>query len=231
LRFAGAPDAAADAAVELLERAGHPVVRIEWADRYSLGAEFYRWEFATAIAGAVLGVNPFDQPDVEAAKIVTRRLAGEYEATGTLSDDDPPLQEAGLRALLNQLREGDYFAVLAFIEMNQAHRNALDAIRGLVRDRWKVATTVGFGPRYLHSTGQAHKGGPNSGVFLVITGDDGEDLAVPGQRYSFGTIKRLQARGDFEVLASRGRRVLRVHLKNVEAGLRDLHAIIGSARQ
>jgi transaldolase/glucose-6-phosphate isomerase len=231
LRFAGAPDAAADAAVEQLERAGQPIVRIEWADRYSLGAEFYRWEFATAVAGAVLGVNPFDQPDVEAAKIVTRRLAGEYEATGTLSDAEPPLQEAGIKALLDQLRDGDYFAVLAFIEMNQAHRNALDAIRGLVRDRWKVATTVGFGPRYLHSTGQAHKGGPNSGVFLVITCDDAEDLPVPGQRYSFGTIKRLQARGDFEVLASRGRRVLRVHLKNVEAGLRNLHAMIGRVEQ
>ena len=231
LRFAGAPDAAADTAVEALERADHPVVRIEWANRYALGAEFYRWEFATAVAGAVLGVNPFDQPDVEAAKIVTRRLAGEYEATGMLSDDEPPLQEAGIKAMLGQLQEGDYFAVLAFIEMNQAHRNALDAIRGLVRDRWKVATTVGFGPRYLHSTGQAHKGGPNSGVFLVITCDDMEDLPVPGQRYSFGTIKRLQARGDFEVLASRGRRVLRVHMKNVEAGLRDLHAIIGGVEQ
>ena len=231
LRSAGAPDAAADAAVERLERAGHPVVRIEWADRYALGAEFYRWEFATAVAGAVLGVNPFDQPDVEAAKIVTRRLAGEYETTGTLSDDEPPLQDAGdITALLDQLREGDYFAMLAFIEMNQAHRNALDAIRGLVRDRRKVATTVGFGPRYLHSTGQAHKGGPNSGVFLVITCDDAEDLPVPGQRYSFGTIKRLQARGDFEVLASRGRRVLRVHLKDVEKGLRDLHAIIADIR-
>jgi hypothetical protein len=175
-------------------------------------------------------VNPFDQPDVEAAKIVTRRLAGEYESTGTLSDDEPPLLEADIRALLDQLRDGDYFAILAFIEMNQAHRNALGAIRGLVRDRWKVATTVGFGPRYLHSTGQAHKGGPNSGVFLVITCDDAEDLPVPGQRYSFGTIKRLQARGDMEVLASRGRRVLRVHLKSVEAGLRDLHAIVAGAR-
>jgi transaldolase/glucose-6-phosphate isomerase len=226
LRFAGAPDAATDVVVEQLERAGQSIVRIQWADRYSLGAEFYRWEFATAIAGAVLGVNPFDQPDVEAAKVVTRRLAGEYEATGALSDDEPPLRTKDMTALLEQLREGDYFAVLAFIEMSQTNRNALDAIRGLVRDRRKVATTVGFGPRYLHSTGQVHKGGPNSGVFLVITCDDAEDLPVPGQRYSFGTIKRLQARGDVEVLASRGRRVLRVHLKNVEAGLRDLHAII-----
>jgi transaldolase / glucose-6-phosphate isomerase len=228
LRYAGAPDAAADAAVLKLERAGHPVVRIEWTDRYALGAEFYRWEFATAIAGAVLGVNPFDQPDVEAAKIVTRRLAGEYEQTGTLSDEEPPLQQEDVTALLDQLREGDYFAILAFIQMNDAHLNALDNIRGLVRDRRKVATTVGFGPRYLHSTGQAHKGGPNSGVFLMITSDDPEDVPVPGQRYSFGTIKRLQARGDLEVLVSRGRRVLRVHLKSTASGLRDLHAFIGA---
>jgi transaldolase / glucose-6-phosphate isomerase len=225
MRLAGAPDAAGDAAAERLQRAGHPVVRIEWADRYSLGAEFYRWEFATAIAGAVLEVNPFDQPDVEAAKVVTRRLAGEYEKTGTLSDDEPQVHAGAITSLLDQLREGDYFAILAFIEMNRENQSALDSIRGFVRDRRKVATTVGFGPRYLHSTGQAHKGGPNSGVFLVITCDDAEDLPVPDQRYSFGTIKRLQARGDFEVLSSRGRRVLRVHLKDVAKGLRDLHAI------
>jgi transaldolase/glucose-6-phosphate isomerase len=230
LRSARDPDAAADAAVERLERAGHPIVRIEWADRYALGAEFFRWEFATAVAGAVLGVNPFDQPDVEAAKVVTRRLAGEYEQTGTLPDDEPALEDTDVTALLDELRDGDYFAILAFVEMNQAHRDALEAIRGIVRDRRKVATTVGFGPRYLHSTGQAHKGGPNSGVFLLITCDEPEDVPVPGQRYSFGTIKRLQARGDFEVLSSRGRRVLRVHMKNVETGLRALHRAIAGAR-
>ena len=226
LRLAGAADTASDALVERLERAGHPVVRIDWPDRHALGAEFYRWEFATAVAGAVLGVNPFDQPDVEAAKIVTRRLAAEYEHTGTLGDAEPALVETDIKGLLDQLREGDYFALLAFIEMNRAHQDALAAIRAVVRDRRNVATSVGFGPRYLHSTGQAHKGGPNSGVFLVITCDDPEDLPVPGQRYSFGIIKRLQARGDFEVLASRGRRVLRVHLQNLDAGLRDLHAIV-----
>ncbi len=223
------PDAAADAAAERLERAGHPVVRIEWADRHALGAEFFRWEFATAVAGAVLGVNPFDQPDVEAAKIVTRRLAGEYEKTGTLSDDEPPPQAGAVTALLDQLQDGDYFAILAFIDMNDANRTALESIRGIVRDRKKVATTVGFGPRYLHSTGQAHKGGPNSGVFMVITCDEPEDLPVPGQRYSFGTIKRLQARGDLEVLTSRSRRVLRVHLKDVARGLDDLREMVRSA--
>ncbi len=226
LRSTSAPDAAADALVDQLERAGHPIVRIEWHDRYALGAEFFRWEFATAVAGAVMRVNPFDQPDVEAAKVVTRRLAGEYEQSGRLPDGDAGVQEKPIAALLDRVRESDYFAMLAFIEMNQAHRNALDAIRGLVRDRWKVATSVGFGPRYLHSTGQAHKGGPNSGVFLMITCDDPQDLPVPGQRYTFGTIKRLQAVGDCEVLAARGRRVLRVHLKDVESGLRDLHAAV-----
>jgi len=226
LRSAGAPDAAADALVDKLEREGHPIVRIEWQDRYALGAEFYRWEFATAVAGAVIGVNPFDQPDVEAAKIVTRRLAAEFEQTGKLPDAGATAQEKEIGALLGQLGEGDYFALLAFIEMNQVHCNALDSIRGIVRDRRNVATSVGFGPRYLHSTGQAHKGGPNSGVFLMITGDDPEDLPVPGQSYTFGTIKRLQAQGDLEVLTARGRRVLHVHLKDVEAGLRDLHAAV-----
>jgi transaldolase/glucose-6-phosphate isomerase len=248
LRAAAAPDAAAESTIDRLERAGQPVVRIGWRDRYALGAEFYRWEFATAVMGAVLGVNPFDQPDVEESKVVTRRLADEYEKTGALPEAAPLLTENGaavyaddrnaanlgdhqtlagyLKALTDQLREGDYFALLAFIEMNDEHQRALEAIRTLVRDRRRVATTLGFGPRYLHSTGQAHKGGPDSGVFLMVTGDDREDLAVPGQRYSFGTIKMAQARGDFEVLSSRGRRLLRVHLTEIASGLRDLHAAL-----
>jgi transaldolase / glucose-6-phosphate isomerase len=226
IRSSAAPEPATNAAVERLERAGHPVVRIDWPDRYALAAEFFRWEFATAVAGSVLGVNPFDQPDVEATKIVTRRLASEYEKTGKLPDESRNSDTSSVTALLSQLHEGDYFAILAFIEMNEAHRSALQAIRVLMRDRKKVATTVGFGPRYLHSTGQAHKGGPNSGVFLLITCDDREDLPVPGQKYTFGTIKLAQALGDLEVLASRGRRLLRLHLKDVEAGLRELHAVV-----
>jgi transaldolase/glucose-6-phosphate isomerase len=251
LRLLSAPDAAADVAMERLERAGHPVVRIDWPDRDALGAEFYRWEFATAVMGAVLAVNPFDQPDVEESKIVTKRIAGEYEKTGKLPDDIPIVRDRGLsvyadpsnreslgegtsvvsclQAFLDQLRAGDYFALLAFIEMNDAHRHALKAVRDLVRDRRKVATTVGFGPRYLHSTGQAHKGGPDTGVFLQITCDDREDLPVPGQRYSFGTIRLAQARGDFEVLAARDRRLLRIHLTDVEPGLQTLHGLMQQA--
>ena len=226
IRASAGPDAATDALADRLQRAGQPMIRIHWRHRHALGAEFFRWEFATAVAGAVLGVNPFDQPDVEAAKIVTRRLATEYEKTGTLPQGAPALTEGDVAKLLSSLRDGDYFALLAFIDMNQQHRNALESIRMLVRDRRRVATSVGFGPRYLHSTGQAHKGGPNTGVFLMITCDDPHDLQVPGQRYSFGTIKRLKARGDGEVLAERGRRVLQVHLTDLEAGLRELHAIV-----
>jgi transaldolase/glucose-6-phosphate isomerase len=251
LRSTASPDVAADQAAERLERAGHPVIHIDWPDRYALGAEFYRWEFATAVMGAVIGVNPFDQPDVEESKIVTRRLAGEYEKTGKLPDDPPVLRDRGaavfadsanqrllgehqtaveyVDALLGLVRSGDYFAMVAFIEMSPAHQAALGAIRALVRDRLHVATSVGFGPRFLHSTGQAHKGGPNTGVFLQITCDDGEDIQVPGQRYSFGTIKLAQARGDFEVLASRGRRLLRMHFRDIESGLKSLHDIIEHA--
>jgi transaldolase/glucose-6-phosphate isomerase len=249
LRVASAVDAATDQAVERLERAGHPIVRIDWPDRHALGGEFYRWEFATAIMGAVLGVNPFDQPDVEESKVVTRRLAGEYERTGKLPEDPAAVREPGmslhvdartqkllgthppsvvayLEAFLSLLRPGDYFALLAFIEMNSEHRAALEAIRGMVRDRKKAATSVGFGPRFLHSTGQAYKGGPNTGVFLQITCDDTEDVPVPGQRYSFGTIRLAQARGDFEVLSSRGRRLMRIHFKDIKSGLQTLQALV-----
>jgi len=249
-RYASAPDAATDQAVERLERAGQPIVRIDWPDRYALGAEFYRWEFATAIMGAALGVNPFDQPDVEESKIVTRRLAGEYERTGKLPEDPAVMRESGisvhvvalnqkllgahppsvagyLEAFLGLLQPGDYFALLAFIEMNGENQSVLQAIRAMVRDRKKVATSVGFGPRFLHSTGQAHKGGPNTGVFLQITCDDAEDIQVPGQRYSFGTIRLAQARGDFEVLSTRGRRLMRLHFKDIKSGLKTLHALFG----
>ena len=251
LRCAVCPDQVLDAQAAELARAGQPVVRIDWPDRHALGAEFYRWEFATAAMGAVVGVNPFDQPDVEESKVVTRRLAADYERTGKLPDEAPLIEAQGmaiyadnanrqalagnesigglLKAFLRQLHAGDYFALLAFIEMNDAHRASLQAIRSVVRDRARVATCVGFGPRFLHSTGQAYKGGPNTGVFLQITGDDPEDLPVPGQRYSFGTIKLAQARGDFEVLSARGRRLLRVHLKDVTRGLDSLRTLIQQA--
>jgi len=225
VRLAPAPDQAQDDAVTALERAGQPVVRIGVADPNELGAEFFRWEIATAVAGAILGVNPFDQPDVEASKVATRALTDHYEATGALPAESPlrvsdPAFAAKLGAHLRTVKSGDYVAFLAYVSMNEAHEAELQAARITVRDRLRVATCVGFGPRYLHSTGQAYKGGPNSGVFVHITCDDADDLPVPGRGYSFGVVKSAQALGDLQVLRERGRRALRVHLgSDVKAGL------------
>lgn len=248
VRLAPAPSPEQDAAVDALEKAGQPVVRIEIADRMDLGQEFFRWEFATAVAGSLLEVNPFDQPDVEASKVETRKLTAAYEQNGEISEPDAFLEADGLRFFANpantrflrsaaqgrgveavlgahlaRLESGDYFAVNAYIERNQANTDELQAIRHAVRDGMRVATTLGFGPRFLHSTGQLHKGGPNSGVFLQITSDDDEEIPIPGGRLGFGALKRAQAQGDFDVLADRDRRILRVHLgADLAAGLVQL---------
>jgi len=245
LRLANKPNKAQDAAVAAIEKAGHPVVRITLPNVYALGQEFFRWEIATAVAGSIIGINAFNQPDVEASKIETKKLTSQYEATGSLppespffvakdgklfADDRNTAALSGGKSLgeivkihLSRIGAGDYFAVLGYIPMNAENEKALQAIRMSVRDAKKVATCLGFGPRFLHSTGQAYKGGPNSGVFLQITCDDASDLAVPGQKYTFGVVKAAQARGDFAVLAERGRRALRVHLgKNLKSGLNAL---------
>ncbi|MDE2181260.1 MAG: bifunctional transaldolase/phosoglucose isomerase [candidate division NC10 bacterium] len=256
LRMASGPDPSQDAALDALERAGQPVIRIAVADPYDLGQEFFRWEIATAVAGSILGINPFNQPDVEASKAATRNLTAEYMKTGSLPPETPILEDRGialfsdernaaalqnaagadrslagyLRAHLNRLQPGDYFALLAYIEMNDAHEGALQLLRHAVRDNKRVATCVGFGPRFLHSTGQVYKGGPNTGVFLQITCDDPFDLPVHGQGFSFGVVKAAQASGDFQVLAERSRRALRVHLgSDVEAGLATLRAALQHA--
>jgi transaldolase / glucose-6-phosphate isomerase len=252
MRLANAVHAAQDTAVDILERAGHPVVRIDITDRYHLGQEFFRWEIATAVAGSILGINPFDQPDVEASKQKTRELTTAYEQTGELPPEAAILEEFGLTifadekgreafknaktlteclaAHFDSLRAGDYVALLAYVERNDQHRDALQDIRVLVRDCKQVATCLGFGPRFLHSTGQVYKGGPNTGVFLQITCDDPADLQVLGQKYTFGVVKAAQARGDFAVLAERGRRVLRVHLgAHVAAGLSKLKVAVQEA--
>ena len=234
-RLFSAPDLAQDAAMDALEAAGHPVYRISVADEYQLGAEFFRWEIATAVAGSVLGIHPFDQPDVEAAKIETRKLTSEYEAHGSLPAesllkvDDPALGDK-LAELLKSIGAGDYFAILGYIEMTAAHEAVLQGIRERVLSAKRCAACMGFGPRFLHSTGQAYKGGPNSGVFLQITADDARDVAIPGQKYSFGVVKAAQARGDLAVLAERGRRHLRVHLgPDVMAGLEKLASATAQA--
>ncbi|MGA9473926.1 MAG: bifunctional transaldolase/phosoglucose isomerase [Terriglobales bacterium] len=253
LRLESEPDAEQDAKVAALEKSGQPVVRVTISDIYNLGQEFFRWEIATAVAGSIIGINAFNQPDVEASKIETRKLTSEYEAKGSLPAETPILDEAGfklftdeknaadlavavgsdrslknyLRAHLGRIKEGDYFAVLAYLQMNAEHEELLQSMRMNVRDKKYVATCLGFGPRFLHSTGQAYKGGPNSGVFLQITCDDANDFPVPQQKYTFGIVKAAQARGDFAVLAERKRRALRVHMgSDVKAGLKKLAEII-----
>jgi transaldolase/glucose-6-phosphate isomerase len=248
VRDTSAPDGAQDRAIEAIAEAGHPVICIELAGPEYIVQEFFRWQMAVAVAGAVIGIDPFDQPDVEASKIAARELTEAYEKAGSLPAEAPvfsedgialfadesnvqALKEAGagntldswLRAHLGRLRAGDYATTIAFIERNTAHINALQELRAMILTHKHVATCVGFGPRYLHSTGQAYKGGPNTGVFLQITADDGVDLAIPGRQASFAVVKSAQARGDFRVLAERGRRVLRAHLtRDIEAGLAAL---------
>jgi transaldolase / glucose-6-phosphate isomerase len=245
LRLETKPDKKQDAAVAALEKDGLPVVRISVKNTYNLGQEFFRWEIATAVAGAIIAINVFNQPDVEASKVETRKLTSEYENTGQLPPESPFLETEGiklyadernaaalknsrtlvdaLKSHLDRINAGDYFGVLAYITMNEENEDALQVVRHMVRDEKKSATVLGFGPRFLHSTGQAYKGGPNSGVFLQITCDDKVDLPVPGQKYTFSVVKAAQARGDFAVLAERGRRALRVHIgKNVKADLAKL---------
>jgi transaldolase / glucose-6-phosphate isomerase len=239
-------------AVDALERAGHPVAKISVKDVWRIGQEFFRWEIATAVAGSIIGIDPFNQPDVEASKNKTRALTDAYEKSHPLPEDAPMFRENGLtlyadprnaaqlgrhNTLAGYLKShfdrvhagaksGDYVALLAYIERNAAHTRTLTEMRTRIRDKTRAATCLGFGPRFQHSTGQAYKGGPNSGVFLQITCDDPADISVPGRSYSFGVVKAAQASGDLAVLVERDRRALRVHLKHVDAGLEELsHAI------
>ncbi|HEY0564256.1 MAG TPA: transaldolase, partial [Terriglobales bacterium] len=248
-------DRGMDTMINALADAGQPVLTIEIDDVYDIAGEYFRWEIATAVAGSILGINPFDQPDVEASKIATRALTTEYEQKGSLPQEHPFFESDGiklyadehnatdlqkavkdkslagyLRAHLERMRANDYFAILAYIQMNEEHEDELQYLRHCVRDTKKNATCLGFGPRFLHSTGQAYKGGPNSGVFLQLTCDHAQDLPVPGQKYTFGIVESAQARGDFQVLADRQRRALRVHLPaHVDRALQTLSAAVQSA--
>ena len=236
--------------MQALQEAGQPLVRLSIKDAGLLGQEFFRWEIATAVAGALIGIHPFDQPDVEASKLATRALTEAYERDGSLPAERPVFKDNGIalfaddadaRALKRAgagntleswlsahfagIRAGDYFAVLAYIERKGAHLESLQRLRAAIRDRKHIATCAEFGPRFLHSTGQAYKGGPNTGVFLQVTCEDALDLEIPGRKATFGVVKAAQARGDFRVLAERGRRVLRAHImEDVSAGLAALDA-------
>jgi transaldolase/glucose-6-phosphate isomerase len=241
-----------DAKISALEASGHPIIKIDLESIADLGQEFFRWEFATSVAGAIIKINPFNQPDVESAKLEAKKLTEEYEEKGSLPAENAFFEGDGvklfsdgnniaelsmlvrektlanyLKAHFDRIKENDYFALLAYIEMNAENEGLLQSIREKVLDAKHVATCLGFGPRFLHSTGQAYKGGANNGVFLQITSDDAEDLEVPGQKYTFGVVKAAQARGDFQVLLDRERRALRVHLgADIKVGLQNILGVI-----
>jgi RpiB/LacA/LacB family sugar-phosphate isomerase len=222
-------DGGYNTALNTLEDAGHPVIRISLRDPLEVGAEFFRWELATAAAGVVLGVNPFDEPDVTRAKENTAALLGAWKKSKKLPEWPADAEENGLvlmtnsgrkpagfsqgfQAFLGQAQAGDYIAIQAYLAPTADTWTRLQELRTLLRDRLKLATTVAFGPRYLHSTGQLHKGGRPNGVFIQLTGEDREDMAIPGAGYGFSTLKAAQALGDLQALRDAGRRVVRVHL-------------------
>jgi glucose-6-phosphate isomerase len=242
-------DSECDAAIDRLERAGQPVIKVVLPDTANLGQEFFRWEIATAVAGSIMKINTFNQPDVEFSKVETRKLTNEFEKTGHLPEEKPFYESDGiklftdeknlaelnkmvgddkslanyLKAHFSRIKVNDYFALLAYLQMNAENENAAKEIREFVLENKRVATCLGFGPRFLHSTGQAYKGGANNGVFLQVTADDATDLEVPNQNFTFSTVKAAQARGDFQVLVDRERRALRVHLgTNVLSGLHNV---------
>jgi transaldolase/glucose-6-phosphate isomerase len=230
--------------LDALAKGGHPIIRVHLNDKYQLGQSFFLFEMAIAMAGAVIGINPFDQPDVEAAKVKARQLTDAYERSGGTTQEKPVFSHDGIavyagnnnavvlrgantlaqtmKAHLGSLHDGDYFALLAFLQHDEQSKRTLQDTRLRVRDTKRVATCLEFGPRYLHSTGQAYKGGPNSGVFVEITCDHPDDLNIPGRKATFALVEKAQALGDLAVLNERGRRALRVHLKDSQSGLTSL---------
>ena len=223
LRLEGDDNAEADAAIGRIESSGQPVLRLAMRDRYDLGAEFFRWELATAVAGAILGVHPFDQPDVERAKDLTGQALAEYRASGRMSIQEPC---SSLQELLSSAQPGEYLAVMAYVQETPEMEQALVELRRRVTERYHVATTLGYGPRFLHSTGQLHKGGPPTGMFLQITARHQCDVSVPGKPYTFGVLADAQATGDLQALREAGRRVARIHLDDGDpAAIKHLAAM------
>ena len=220
LRLKGDQNAETDAAMERIASSGQPVVRLDMSDTYQLGAEFYRWEFAIAVAGHILGIHPFDQPNVQGAKDMTDRVLQEYQSSGSL-----PQMNGGIPpdSLLVEAGPGQYLAILAYLNQTPEMDKALTELRARLMKRYRIATTMGYGPRYLHSTGQLHKGGPNSGIFLQLTAGHERDVPIPGRPYSFGLLADSQALGDLQALAGSGRRALRVRLGRDQVG--DIHRL------
>ena len=252
IRYADGAVPEQDATVDALQAAGHPVVRIDCTSLVNLGQEFFRWEMATATAGSLLGINAFDQPNVQESKEFTKFYLEEFKKTGRLPEESPVITDGDVRifadavnrhaldgasslahavaAHLSRVRTGDYVAINAYLERTPMVHDVFQRIRAIIRDTKRVATTLGYGPRFLHSTGQLHKGGPNSGVFLQITADQKADLEIPDEPYSFGTLAVAQALGDLKSLSTRNRRVIRIHLGcDVEAGIRRIQKAVEEA--
>ncbi len=249
IRYSKEPCSEQDDKIEALEKAGHPVIRVDLADLMNLGGEFFLWEMATAVAGSILGINAFDQPNVQESKDYTKAYLDEFKSAGKLSETEPVFtdldlqiyaDEANHKALgeastfddvlaahLSRVKPGDYVAINAYVEHTDEAEEVLQRMRTKIRDAKQVATTLGYGPRFLHSTGQLHKGGPNSGVFIQVTCDDAQDLAIPDEPYSFGVLKSAQALGDLKSLTAKGRRVIRVHVgADVSKGLARLEQAV-----
>ncbi len=216
MRLVGDENAETDVAVERLTGVGHPVITLDLDDLYDIGAEFFRWEFATAVAGRLLGIHPFDQPNVQAAKDATDRVLAAYVRDGAL----PAAQPGSAAELLAQASPGDYLSITAYVEETGGVTRAIGLLRQRAMRRHKIATTLGYGPRFLHSTGQLHKGGPNTGLFLQLTADVETDVDIPGQAFSLGTLAAAQALGDYQALHDAGRRVVTVNLgPDAESGV------------
>jgi hypothetical protein len=260
IKTAGEAEENVERSLKALESAGHPVVRMVLRDKLDLGQEFFRWEIATATAGALLGINPFDQPNVLESKDNTKRLLEQFRTQGKFQEDAPAMESRGLKlycdaparskleklgaqkggvanslegylaAFLSQARAGDYLALMAYVEPTSEHTELLQSIRTRLRDATRLATTLGYGPRFLHSTGQLHKGGPNNGLFIQVTAEDAEDLPIPGEPYGFSVLKHAQALGDLCSLQNKGRHVIRIHLgKDVRSELARLQKVVESA--
>lgn len=243
-------DPSVENALKALSAAGHPVLRHVLHDPLDLGEEFFIWEFATAIAGALMGIDAFDQPNVQESKDNTKRLLEEYTRNGQLGEQEQIVEQDGIKvfadsetkallpggslqavlsAHLGRIKPGDYVAFTEYVEESPEYDNLIELFRVAVRDRWKVATTTGYGPRFLHSTGQLHKGGSDQGVFLQITCADREDVTIPGEKFTFGVLKSAQALGDYQSLSQRHRRALRIDVgTNIHLGLQRLLAIVAA---
>lgn len=242
IRLSSDADAEQDAGIENLRTANFPVIQLDVAEPLELGAEFFRWEYATAVTGAILNINPFDQPNVQESKDFTAQLTQAYEKEGILPVQTPFFVDADVEVyadiansqalgkiedlnsctagLLNQIRAGDYVALCAYLDMNEDIVAVLQALRHRIRNVYQVTTTLGFGPRFLHSTGQLHKGGPNNVVVVQLTSDDETDVEIPGRAFSFGVLKQAQALGDARALSNQKRRAIRIHFKkDIIAGI------------